>query len=180
MAFYQGALPAGYAWAHLGTTRLRFRWQSVIQVVFLGGLSLFLPITIAADLRVPVSGGLAPAIWLCKVLVVSAGLPFCVIATMTPTLGKQPSIWAVLARCEADLGELAADSRWQAPGHRPGARPWTDDFSDLASHLVLGGRRFAAAAAAPRGGQDSSSLILRTRSVVLSPSRRGQIATVPP
>src|SRR5208337_1219305 len=94
--------------------------------------------------------------------------------------GKQPSIWAVLARREADLGELTADRRWQLPRQRPGARPWTDDFSNLASYLVWRGRRFSAPAMAPRVAQGSSSLILRTRSVVLSPSRRGQIATLPP
>ena len=94
--------------------------------------------------------------------------------------GKQPSIWAVLVRREADLGNLTADRRWLLPRQRPGARPWTDDFSNLASYLVWRGRRFSAPAMAPRVAQGSSSLILRTRSVVLSPSRRGQIATLPP
>jgi len=88
MAFYQGALLAGYASAHLGSTRLVLRWHCVVQLVLLGLLFLFLPITIPADVRVPVSGGLGPAIWLCKVLVVAAGLPFFVIATMTPTLQR--------------------------------------------------------------------------------------------
>ena len=88
LAFYQGVLLAGYACAHIGSTRLAFHWHFIVQVVLLGLLFLFLPITIAADLRVPVSGGLGPAIWLCKVLVVSAGLPFFVIATMTPTLQR--------------------------------------------------------------------------------------------
>ncbi len=58
--------------------------------------------------------------------------------------GKQPSIWAVLARREADLGILAADRRWQVPRQRPGARPWTDDFSNLASYLLWWGRRIRA------------------------------------
>ena len=33
--------------------------------------------------------------------------------------GKQPSIVAVLARRESDLGELAADPRWKVPFQRP-------------------------------------------------------------
>ncbi len=49
--------------------------------------------------------------------------------------GKQPSIWAVMAASEGDLGTLATDGRWQRPRLRPGARPWTDDYSDLASYL---------------------------------------------
>ena len=59
--------------------------------------------------------------------------------------GKQPSIWAVMAANEADLGSLAADARWQPPTLRPGSAVWTDDYSDLASYLILtqggGGRR---------------------------------------
>jgi hypothetical protein len=57
--------------------------------------------------------------------------------------GKQPSIWAAVAANEADLGRLAADARWQAPALRAGWSVWTDDYSDLASYLILmpGGRR---------------------------------------
>ena len=58
--------------------------------------------------------------------------------------GKQPSIWAVLARSVSDLGDLATDPWWREPRVRMGARVWTDDYSDLASYLVLGGRRFPA------------------------------------
>jgi hypothetical protein len=52
-------------------------------------------------------------------------------------LGKQPSIWAVLAENEGDLGGLAFDPRWQPPAPRPGSRAWTDDFSDVSSYLLL-------------------------------------------
>jgi len=51
--------------------------------------------------------------------------------------GKQPSIWAVMAATEPDLGSLAADPRWRSPAPRPGAAVWTDDYSDLASYLIL-------------------------------------------
>ncbi len=49
--------------------------------------------------------------------------------------GKQPSIWAVMAADARDLGPLAADPRWRNPRTMPGARPWTDDYSDLARYL---------------------------------------------
>jgi hypothetical protein len=49
--------------------------------------------------------------------------------------GKQPSIWAVMAADERDLGDLAADSRWREPRTRPESRAWTDDYSDLARYL---------------------------------------------
>jgi len=51
--------------------------------------------------------------------------------------GKQPSIWAVMAATEGDLGSLVADSRWQPPALRPGSAVWTDDYSDLASYLIM-------------------------------------------
>jgi hypothetical protein len=51
--------------------------------------------------------------------------------------GKQPSIWAVMAATDGDLGDLVADPRWQPPALRPGSAVWTDDFSDLASYLML-------------------------------------------
>ncbi len=50
-------------------------------------------------------------------------------------VGKQPSIWAVMAATETDLGPLVSDERWQRPRSRPGSRAWTDDYSDLASYL---------------------------------------------
>jgi hypothetical protein len=51
--------------------------------------------------------------------------------------GKQPTIWGVMAEAEKDLGEVAADSRWRYSAPRPGSRVWTDDYSDLASYLML-------------------------------------------
>jgi hypothetical protein len=56
--------------------------------------------------------------------------------------GKQASIWAIMAEHDSDLGHLATDPRWQVLQVRPGARVWTDDYSDLASYLVLGARKF--------------------------------------
>jgi hypothetical protein len=51
--------------------------------------------------------------------------------------GKQASIWAVMTATERDLGALADDPRWQLSKPRPGSAVWTDDYSDLASYLLL-------------------------------------------
>jgi hypothetical protein len=51
--------------------------------------------------------------------------------------GKQASIWAVMTATEQNLGALADDPRWQPPNPRPGSAVWTDDYSDLASYLLL-------------------------------------------
>ncbi len=45
--------------------------------------------------------------------------------------GKTESLWAAMARKEEDLGVLAEDRRWNKCPMRPGARVWTDDFSDI-------------------------------------------------
>src|SRR5262249_42843030 len=49
--------------------------------------------------------------------------------------GKLPSIWAVMAAGENDLGSLASDPRWRRPRIRPDSRAWTDEYSDLARYL---------------------------------------------
>ena len=54
-------------------------------------------------------------------------------STSEKRAGKQPSIWAVMAETERDLGSLASDPRWRAPKRHPHSAVWTDDFSDLAS-----------------------------------------------
>ena len=45
--------------------------------------------------------------------------------------GKFPSKWIVMARSKADLGEIGNDARWAAVPVPPGAKVWTDDYSNL-------------------------------------------------
>ncbi len=45
--------------------------------------------------------------------------------------GKSTSAWAILVRQEADLGPLAADTRWRPPPDTAGSARWTDDFSNI-------------------------------------------------
>ncbi|MBV9122701.1 MAG: fused MFS/spermidine synthase, partial [Planctomycetes bacterium] len=47
--------------------------------------------------------------------------------------GKTPCHWVVMAQSEKDLGALASSPEWKAVTGRPGARVWTDDFSNLLS-----------------------------------------------
>ncbi|MEX2560133.1 MAG: fused MFS/spermidine synthase, partial [Pirellulales bacterium] len=49
--------------------------------------------------------------------------------------GKTTSVYVAIARKRSDLAGLANDPRWESTHHRPGARPWTDDFSDLVGAL---------------------------------------------
>jgi SAM-dependent methyltransferase len=43
------------------------------------------------------------------------------------------STWSVVARSDADLGTLSADSRWPQAKTRRGVPAWTDDYSSLLS-----------------------------------------------
>ena len=45
--------------------------------------------------------------------------------------GQDSSRWVLMARREGDLGAIGADPRWQPLQIAPGARPWTDDFSNV-------------------------------------------------
>jgi hypothetical protein len=49
--------------------------------------------------------------------------------------GRLPAHWVVLARRQSDLARLAARPGWRPLAVRPGASVWTDDYSDLFSHL---------------------------------------------
>jgi hypothetical protein len=51
--------------------------------------------------------------------------------------GKLASSWVVMAAREADIGILARDSRWVEPRRRPGELVWTDQFSNIVTHLVF-------------------------------------------
>ncbi len=64
--------------------------------------------------------------------------PYIDTASVTPQQvddGVFPSQWIVMARDPADLGGLAQDSQWKPIEVKPGARVWTDDYSDLL-HII--------------------------------------------
>lgn len=46
---------------------------------------------------------------------------------------KMPSRWAIMARDTRDFGDLPDDLRWEATEPQPGARVWTDEYSNILS-----------------------------------------------
>jgi hypothetical protein len=50
--------------------------------------------------------------------------------------GKAQSIWVVMSRRLPDMGELVEDLRWKPLPGRPGAKLWTDDYSNIPSVLM--------------------------------------------
>jgi hypothetical protein len=49
--------------------------------------------------------------------------------------GQTASEWLLMARTASAFGSLAADPRWVHTAPRPGARVWTDDYSNVVSAL---------------------------------------------
>jgi hypothetical protein len=86
VVFFQTALLAGYAYAHVLTSRLPGRRQVVLHLALLVGCLAFLPIGIP-DRLVPTTAD-RPAIVLLGILALTAGLPFVTISSTTPLLQR--------------------------------------------------------------------------------------------
>lgn len=97
LVFFQAALLAGYALAHLAIGRLGVRRAALVQVAIVVLPLAALPVALPAAAATPV--GVEPAAWLLGVLGLTVGAPFVALATTTPTL-----------------------QGWTAAAGRPGAR----------------------------------------------------------
>jgi len=86
MMFFQAALLAGYAYAHLLTSYARPSRQIPIHLALVAVALVSLPITIARGWSPPRDAN--PTLWLLLLLTVSVGLPFFVISTSAPVLQK--------------------------------------------------------------------------------------------
>jgi hypothetical protein len=84
MAFFQGALLAGYLYAHLLQRVKDLRVQAVVHVIVLLAAWLVLPIQVTSLLGPPTSDH--PALWLVGVLTLSVGAPFAAASATAPLL----------------------------------------------------------------------------------------------
>ena len=85
MLFFQSALLAGYAYAHVLSLRFQFSHQALVHLTF-GVVSLgVLPVGVRAG---DYTTDLRPIPWLLQTLVVSIGAPFVVLAATTPLLQR--------------------------------------------------------------------------------------------
>lgn len=85
MVFFQAALLAGYAYAHVVSVRLRFSRQWVIQMMILVAGLCTLPFTLDAQ---PLPEQTSPAIWLLIRLALVAGLPMFAVSTTAPLMQR--------------------------------------------------------------------------------------------
>jgi hypothetical protein len=94
LVFFQLALLAGHAYAHLGTSLLGFRLQAGLHVLLLLLVFLFLPMGVPPGWAGP--GDAPPALWLSGLLIASVGVVSLVLAATSPL------IQAWLARSGSD------------------------------------------------------------------------------
>lgn len=86
MVFFQATLLLGYAYAHASTARLGPRRQATWHLALLIAPLAVLPVALPAGWTPPVESN--PIAWLLGVMALSVGLPFLVLATMSPVLQK--------------------------------------------------------------------------------------------
>jgi hypothetical protein len=84
MVFFQGALLAGYAYAHLLARTLVPGRSALVHLLFLGVAAATLPIGMATGLGTPPSAGIE--LWLIALFSLSIGLPFMALAASAPLL----------------------------------------------------------------------------------------------
>ena len=84
MVFFQGALLAGYAYAHLLARTLPVGRAALVHLGVLAVAALTLPIGIAAGFGTPPSHGVG--LWLVGLFTTSIGLPFVALAASAPLL----------------------------------------------------------------------------------------------
>ena len=116
MVFFQTALLAGYAYAHLLQRIPTMRGQVAVHLTLLVLAALFLPLRISGLLGDPDAA--QPALWLLGTLAVSIGAPFAVLSATAPLL----QAWYARVRA----------------GHADGANPYVlYAASNLGSFLAL-------------------------------------------
>jgi spermidine synthase len=84
MVFFQGALLAGYAYAHLLCRLLPPGRAALVHLAVLAAAALTLPIGVAAGFDIPPQSGVA--FWLVSLFAASIGLPFVALAASAPLL----------------------------------------------------------------------------------------------
>src|SRR5262249_11774665 len=88
MVFFQGALLAGYAYAHLTAQRLSVKRQILLHAGLLVLPALFLPFGITSVASQPPSSRASPALWPLGLVVMAVGGAFFVVAATAPPLQR--------------------------------------------------------------------------------------------
>lgn len=84
LVFFQGALLAGYSYAHFITGRLSMMRQIIVHACVLALAAMFLPVAVANGFDAPPESG--QGLWLIALFSMSVGLPFAAISATAPLL----------------------------------------------------------------------------------------------
>ena len=179
MAFFQGALLAGYLYAHL-LARLRdLRAQALIHALVLLGAWFALPVSVSHALGPPSSDH--PALWLVGVLALSVGAPFAAAAATAPLLqawyarsgradARDPYYLYAASNLGSFIGLLAYPALIEPLlGAQAQSLAWSTGYVVAAALIALA----AATAIAATGGSASAPIAAIARSEPPSWRRRG-------
>lgn len=174
MVFYQAGMLAGYGAAHVMTRRLTARRQVVAQVGLMLAALALLPLAVPAGWTPPVERNPVP--WLLAVMAATVGLPFFVLATLSPLLqrwfavcGEENPYWLYAASNAGSLVGLLAYPVVIEPwlGLRAQAVAWMGGFVVLVVLVAMCGW-----AARRGGGGDVGTGVATTTGETISWGRR--------
>ena len=162
MVFFQGALLAGYGYAHLLARTLTPGRAAIVHLIVLAGAAMTLPIGIVAGFGNPPSSGIE--LWLVALFAASIGLPFVALSASAPLLqswfalsGHPQAKNPYVLYAASNLGSFAALLFYPfllepLVSLRGQARLWSTGFAVLAVLIALAGlfvSRVAVVPAAP-------------------------------
>ena len=88
LLFFQGALLVGYLYAHASSRWLRPAPQAWLHVTMLAASLLFLPLAMPSDVGAPPGSSTAAVVWLLRLLTVTLGFPFMLLAAGAPMVQR--------------------------------------------------------------------------------------------
>ena len=192
MVFFQTALLAGYAYAHLLNRVLWPRRAAMFHLLLIGITAMMLPIAIAPGWVAPPSNG--TALWLFGLFAVSIGLPFFALSASAPLLqtwfaasGHKQASNPYVLYAASNLGSFAALFAYPIVVEpfltlKTQTAAWSFGFALLAVLLGITGlfASRAVPAVAQGGPQDEvgSSSVERMRWIVLAAVPSGLVIAV--
>jgi hypothetical protein len=192
MVFFQAALLAGYAYAHLLNRALQPRRAAMFHLLLIGITAMMLPIAIAPGWGAPPSNG--TALWLFGLFAVSIGLPFFALSASAPLLqtwfaasGHRQAGNPYVLYAASNLGSFAALFAYPVVIEpiltlKTQTAAWSFGFALFALLLSIAGlfTPRAAPAVAQGGPQDGvrSSGVERMRWIVLAAVPSGLVIAV--
>ncbi len=166
MVFFQSALLAGYAYAHLLVRTLPVARAALVHMLLLGAAAATLPVSLAAGYEVPPEHGVA--LWVVGLFAASIGLPFMALSASAPLLqswfaasghrgGENPYVLYAASNLGSFVGLIAYPFLMEPLlPLREQARWWSVGFAALAVLVAVAGSTSSGQGAAGFGGARSA------------------------